>query len=271
MNCGLQVEALESRQVLSHAPSAAGLLASHLRLAGMAALQTNTADGSGASAILNALRGGAGSEFTTLIRRGVPNLNSVIRQFALGRRSEISVKGFAVKLPHFQPAYNGPQLDQFNPTAAGAVILKDGRLELGAIMRGPIDLPIATTYSWGIDRGGAPADPQGYGMPGLRYNSTVSITRDGSTLMASIKDLNTGAVTALDPSSVKIQGPTIRVYLNNPSSLLPSTGAPITKYNFAFWTSSGDHGISSIGGFVPGTQSIQVGNLGPVRPRLRHR
>jgi hypothetical protein len=271
MNCGLNVEALESRQVLSHVPSPAGLFASHLEPARMAALRVNTADGSGAAAILNALRGGVGSEFTTLVRRGVPNLNSVIRQFTLGTRSEISVKGFAAKIPHFQPGYAGPQLDQFNPTAAGAVILKDGRLELAAIMRGPIDLPIATTYSWGIDRGGSASDPQTYGMPGLRYNSIVSVTRDGSTLTASIKDLNNGTVTALDPSSVKIQGPTIRVYLSNPSSLLPSTGAPITKYNFAFWTSSGDQGISSIGGSVPGTHSIQIGNLGPVRPRPRHR
>jgi hypothetical protein len=187
----------------------------------------------------------------------------------MGQRSEISVKGFSVKTPHFQPLYHGPQLDQFNPTAAGAVILKNGRLELGAIMRGPIDLPIATTYTWGIDRGGSATDPQGYGMPGLRYNSVVSVTRVGSTVTASIKDLNTGTVTALDPSSVKIQGPTIRVSLDNPSSQLPSTGSPMAKYHFAFWTSSGDGGISSIGGFVPGTQSIQIGNLGPARPRRR--
>lgn len=252
----LSVEVLEGRQVLSHPPSLAGLIASY----------ANSADGSGASAILNALHGGAGSEFATLIKRGVPNVNAVIRQFALGRRTELNVKGFSVKIPHFQPQYTGPQLDQFNPTAAGAVLLKNGQLELGAIMRGPIDLPIATTYTWGIDRGGAAADPQAFGMPGLQYNSVVSVTRVGSTVSGFIKDLNTGAVTPLDPASVRIQGPTIRVYLNNPSSLLPSTGRPIAKYNFAFWTSSGG-GIQSIGGFVPGTHSIQIGNLGPPRRR----
>jgi len=254
---GLNVESLEGRQVMSHAPTPAGLIAAY----------ANSADGNGVAAIMNALRGGAGSEFVTLIRRGIPNVNSVIRQFALGRRSEISVKGFSVKTPHFQPQYTGPQLDQFNPTAAGAVFLKNGQLELGAIMRGPIDLPIATTYSWGIDRGGSAADPQGFGMPGLRYNSIVSVTRVGSTVTASIKDLNTGTVTPLDPSGVRIQGPTIRVFLNNPSSLLPSTGLPITKYNFAFWTSSGGDGIHSIGGFVPGNHSIPIGNLGPARRR----
>src|SRR5689334_23049246 len=109
------VEPLEGRLALSHAAPMVPTVAAKI----------NLSDGSGASAILSALHGGAGSEFVTLLRRGVPNVNAMIRAFALGRRSEVDVKGFAVKTPHFQPQYTGPHLDQFNPTAAGAVLLKN--------------------------------------------------------------------------------------------------------------------------------------------------
>src|SRR4051812_39246644 len=100
------VEPLEGRVVLSHAPA--------LR-ATVAEKAINLADGSGAGAILAALNGGAGSEFVTLIRKQVRNVNGTILQFAAGRRSELDVKGFAVKTPHLTDTYKGPHLDQFNP------------------------------------------------------------------------------------------------------------------------------------------------------------
>ncbi len=231
------------------------------------AIAGNQSDGSGAQAILAALNGGAGREFVTLIRRGFPNVGALVRQFVLGQRTSASVNGFSVKIPKLQPLYTGPQLDQFNPTAAGAVLLKDGRLELAAIMRGPIDLPVATTYVWGIDRGARVSDPEGFGLPGLRYDATVSVTRVGSSVTAAVTDRTTGAITTLDPSVVKIEGPTIRVFLANPSTLLPSTGKPLSRYQFAFWTRSGAGGIADVGGFIPSTTSIPIGVLG--RPRRK--
>src|SRR5688572_8688021 len=185
----LNVEPLEGRQLPS---------VSLPRLPGVSVLAANPADGSGAAAILSALRGGAGSEFVTLIRREVPNIGAVIRQFTLGARSTFSVRGFAAKLPRLQALYRGPELDQLNPTAAGAVLLRDGRLELAAIMRGPIDLPVRTTYVWGIDRGSGLVDPEGFGRPGLRYDAVVSVTREGGSITASVTDLTTGAVTPID-------------------------------------------------------------------------
>lgn len=231
------------------------------------AIRGNPSDGSGVQAILAALNGGAGSEFVTLIRRGFPNVGAVVRQFMLGQRTSATVKGFSVRVPKLQPAYAGPQLDQFNPTAAGAVLLRDGRLELAAIMRGPIDLPVETTYVWGIDRGSRLSDPEGFGMPSLRYDATVTVTRVGSTISGTIRDRITGNVTSFSPDAVKIEGPTIRVFLSKPSELLSSTGVALSRYRFAFWTRSGDGGLSNVGGFVPLSQSVPIGVLGKVMRR----
>ena len=232
------IEPLEGRLVLSHAPT-----------------------GAGAGAILGALAGGAGSEFVTLIRREVPNPSAVLGQFATGRRTEIDIKGFSAKLPGFLPTFQGPHLDQFDPTAAGALILGDGRLELAAILRGPIHLPVATTFNWGIDRGAGTSDPQGLGLPSLRYDAVVSVTRSDTAVGASVTDLRTGVTTPIDAGSVSIQGPTIRVFLANPTASLPSTGQPTSSYRFAFWTSDGSGGPASVGGIVPGSGTLQVGSL----------
>jgi hypothetical protein len=259
LSLALNVESLEGRQVLSQV--------SVLLRMPVVALAVNGSDGSGVGAILSALNGGAGSEFVTLIRSQMPNVNSIVRQFALGRRTEFAVKGFDVKIPKLLPTYTGPQADQFNPTAAGAVILKDGRLELAAIMRGPIDQPVPTSYVWGLDRGSASPDPEGYGQSKLRYNATVSVTVKGADIRAVITDLKTGSVTALDPSSVRIEGPTIRVFLSSPSKLLPSTGQGLTKYRFSFWTKNGAGGIETIGSFVPNSSTILIGSLAKNLPK----
>lgn len=260
-SCVLRVESLEGRALLAQVLPGPSMVRVAAR---------NPADGSGVQAILAALNGGAGSEFVTLIRRGVPNIGAVVRQFALGQRTSLTVNGFAVKTPKLLPSYAGPQLDQFNPTASGAVLLRNGQLELAAIMRGPIDLPVATTFVWGIDRGSAASDPEGFGLPKLRYDAVVSVTREGSTITASVTDRNTGQVTALDPSSVRIDGPTIRVFLDNPAQVLPTTGKPIQKYKFSFWTRSGEGGIETVGSFVSPSGSIPIGVLGRI-PKVRVR
>ena len=239
------LENLEGRVVLSHIVSA----------------KANLSDGSGAPAILSALTGGAGSEFVTLIRREVPNVNGVLTQFVLGRRTELDIKGFAVKTPQFASTYTGPHLDEFNPTAAGAVILKTGTLELAAIMRGPIDRPEPVTYVWGISRGGASLAPSGFGPSGVSYDAYVSVTHSASGTSASVTDLRTGATQPLASSSVRIDGPSVRVFLNNPSTALPSTGLPLAKYRMAFWTRGGPDGSAGIGGTIPSNGSILFGSL----------
>src|SRR4051794_3724856 len=82
------VEPMEGRLVLSHVTLPPGMVSQAI----------NLSDGSGAGAILAALRGGAGSEFVTLLKRGVPNLSGVLRQFVSGTRTEVDVKGFAAKV-----------------------------------------------------------------------------------------------------------------------------------------------------------------------------
>ena len=79
----------------------------------------NPVDGTGTAAVIAALRGGPGAEFTTLIRRYVPNPLAVINQLASGARSELLIPGFAVRTPKLLDSYTGPRFDQFNPTAAG--------------------------------------------------------------------------------------------------------------------------------------------------------
>ena len=221
------------------------------------AIRLNLSDGTGLEAVLYALRGGPGSEFLRVVRRQV-NINRTILEFASGQRKELIVKGVAIKTPKLAPAYTGPQLDQFNPTAAGALLLPRGRIELGAILRGPIDRPETVTYVWGLDRGGGTVRDDGFGPAGTAYDAYVSVTRSGGAVAASITDLKTGAVTPLDPSVVKIQGPAIRVFLPRAATLLPPNGAPLAQYRFSFWTRSGPGGASDLAGFLPSAGTVPV-------------
>lgn len=221
------------------------------------AIKLNLADGTGLEAVLAALRGGPGSEFLKVVRRQV-NVNKTILQFGIGTRTELVVKGVVIKTPKFAASYTGPKLDQFNPTAAGVLLLPKDRIELGAIMRGPIDRPEPVTYVWGLNRGGGTARNDGFGPSGVAYDAYVSVTRANGAITASVTDLKTGAVTPLDPSVVKIQGPTIRVFLPKASTLLPSNGLAIAKYKFSFWTRSGPNGLADLAGFLPNSGSAPV-------------
>ena len=252
----LSVEPLEGRIAMSHAAIAPPRVA----------LLANSSDGSGQAAFLAAMRGGPGSEFITLIRKQVRNVTGLAVGFGSGLIQSINLKGFVAKQPYLLETYTGPHLDQFNPMAAGALYLSNGRLELGAIMRGPIDRAEKVTYVWGLNRGGGTPDSTGFGPTGVPYDAYVSVTRENGVITASLTDLKTGVVTPIDSSSVRINGPTIRVFLKNPKTLLPSTGLPITKYQFAFWTRGGDSsGQSGLASFLPSNGTAQVGNLGPAR------
>ena len=73
-------------------------------------------------------------------------------------------------------------------------------------------------------------------VPGITPDALVTLTVGpyGSSASGTITDLTTGASQPIAPSSIKIQGPVIRVYLN--INQLPSKGWPVQKYRFAFWT-----------------------------------
>ena len=131
------VEAMEGRALLSGlGPALPGPRAAvaALRLGDLGG--TVVAPDAGRAAILNALRGGAGSEFVTLIRRQVRNLNAVLAGFIAGTRNEFAIKGFAVKTPKFQELYTGPRLDQLSATAAGAVLLGPSGLATPVLLHG---------------------------------------------------------------------------------------------------------------------------------------
>ena len=258
---GYRVELLEGRIVFSHAFTAPGNVAALINIPGST---------SGEGAILAALRGGPGSEFVTLLKREVPNYLGVIEQFAAGVRTQFAAPGFAARQPQFQSLYTGPHLDQMAPTVAGALLLKGGKtLELGAIMRGPIHVPEATTYVFGMNRGAAPATGPFSDAPGITFDATVSVTvtpnRNKVVVdSATVNDLVSGSSAALPASDVKVNGPVIRVYA--PMSLLPSQGLAPTKYQFAFWTQFGSGGIETICGFVPPSSSIPIG-VQPGQPK----
>ena len=111
-------------------------------------------DPAGRAAILSALSGGIGSEWTTLIRREVHNPASIIARFESGQTTAYSVPGVAFREPGSQPLFRGTVYDQLLPTVAGAVLLKNRTVELGAVLRGPFHDPAsARAMSSAIDRG----------------------------------------------------------------------------------------------------------------------
>jgi hypothetical protein len=219
-------------------------------------------DAAGLSRIVSALRGGAGAEFITAIQRQTNPL-SLIRTFTTGRRTEVLLKGVAIKLAKSSSEFGGRLWDQLNGLMAGAVLTPRG-LSLGAMMRGPIDAPVYAEYVWAFDRGAgttleAPFATRG----GIRYDSEVVVIRqtDG-TLSGEVRDLISGERTALDAASIKVEGPTIRLVM--PASLLPSQGLAVNKYRASFFIRDADaSGIEHVASFVPERSMFMIGDIRP--------
>jgi hypothetical protein len=230
----------------------------------------------GASAILSALNGGAGHEFVTLIRKEVPNVNSVIVGFATGKITEKSIPGFVAQVSHANPLYTGPGLDRMFLTEAGAIVLKGGVIELGAITRSPFYSNSATsTVTFAINRGaGASIGPAFASEPGVTPDALVTITVGpyGQTYSGVITDLKTGATQSISSNEIQIAGPTVRVLVN--PSQLPSEGYTEKNYRFSAWTTieqfdgvTYPQGIASVGSFAPYTGTmVKVGVLANVNP-----
>lgn len=252
------VDPLEGRTLLS------GLPASPPRSAVAAAVfgikVPRSADGDGTAAILSAFRGGPGSEFVRLIRPQVSNPAAILRQFQSGQIREFAVRGAIFQKARFLDGYTGPRFDQHKIVAAGAVVLSDRRMELGAIVDGPIDAATTSVYTFGFDRGGADSAPIA-GLPTTRVDALVTVVRDASgRLTGTIRDLKTGSVTPLASRAMRVTGPTLRVRIDPKS--LPSTGATLSRYRFAFATASAvDGGAETLAAAAPSTGTIAVGDL----------
>jgi hypothetical protein len=254
------VESLEGRALLSGATAALPHIPQGALVGRVHAASIKT-DPAGVAAVLNALNGGAGSEFITLIRKH-GGYRQVISGFVSGRLTQYTIPGLAVRTPGFQPQYTGPTFDQLAATEAGALVLPGNTVELAGIMRGPFHDPSPSYYVFGIDRGaGASVGPRFAARPGITPDTLVTITAGpfGSSPTGTITDLTNGSTQTIDPSKIQIVGSTLRVFLD--ASQLPSGSAPITRYRFALWTQDQQGtDITTVASFVPDTM-IPIGVL----------
>ena len=140
--------------------------------------------------------------------------------------------------------------------------MPSGTLELGAILRGPNRSTAPAYFVFGIDRGSGQhawsavrhRDPGSRPIPWSR-----SLSAPTTPIPAvPITDLTTGAVTPLPATAIQAHGSTLRVFV--PTTQLPSTGAPVSQYRFAFWTQSQPgNNIANVGSFLPDSNLIPIG------------
>jgi hypothetical protein len=258
----LALESLERRALLSSASHAPPVVI-HPVVARTALVAPIKASSAGSTAILNAIFGGAGSEFITLIRNEVHNLTAVLNAFMRGSLTQYSIPGLTVKTPTVQPLFTGHFYDQLAPTAAGAVVLKHNVLELGAIMRGPFHDPQPSYYVFALNRGaGEGLGPTFAARPGITPDLLVTLTVGayGRSATGTITDFTNHKTTVIPSTSIKIKGPTLRVFLN--TSQFPSAGWQISHYQFAFWTQTQPGtDITTVVDFAPEFSMIPIGVL----------
>ncbi len=256
------LETLEGRALLSGLDTA---LVAKVQAAVVSQLVPRgiTTDPAGVSAVMNALNGGLGSEWVSLIRNRVRNVRSVVGGFVSGRYTAYSIPGFTVRTPGVQPQFVGQPYDQLLPTAAGAAVFKKNVVELGAIMRGPFHNPETSYYVWGLNRGaGQRLGPIFASRPGITPDLLVTLTVGpyGSTATGKITDLTANTDQDIPSSSIQIRGPVVRVFLN--TNQFPSAGVPIQKYRFAFWTQTQPgRDITTVPSFAPDASMIPIGVL----------
>jgi hypothetical protein len=264
------VETLEGRQLLS------GLDPSLLQSAGArAALIRNvrptaiTTDPAAVSAILDAVRGGAGSEWATLIRRQVRNPQAVVRQFVSGRIASYSATGITFRTPAEQSQFTGRPYDQLLPIAAGGAVFRNNVMEFATILRGEFRDPDTSYYVFAVDRGaGRSLGATFASRPGVTPDALVTITVGpyGSSPTGEIRDLTDGSTQAIDPSRIAIRGATLRVFLD--ASQLPSRGAQLARYRFAMWTQTQPGAdLANVASFAPDGSMIPIAVLRNVNAR----
>lgn len=220
-------------------------------------------DPAGIAAIMSALNGGMGKEWVSLIRAGVKNPLAVITGFLTGKYTAYSISGLTARTPGVQPAFGGQPYDQLLPTVAGAAVFKGNVLELGAIMRGPFHNPEPSYYVFAFNRGAGSGLPATFASrPGITPDAVVTLTVApyGSSATGTITDLTTQTTQDIPSSSIKIQGPVVRVFLK--TTQLPSRGWTLQKYRFAFWTQTQPgNDLTTVASFAPDSSMIPIGVL----------
>ena len=227
--------------------------------------------GAGASAIINALLGGAGHEFTSLALKEVKNPLGIAEGFSNGSLTQFSVAGLVVKQINLQSGYTGAPHDVLALNVGGAVVLKGNKIELGAIVRGPFTTtPFASTVVFALNRGaGSRLGPYFPGRPGITPDALVAVTvgPNGQGNSATFTDLTTGMTESIPSPVIRVAGPTVRILLN--SSQLPSEGYSLKNYKFAVWTETQPNApFSGVGSFVPEDSMIPIGVETNLKPTL---
>jgi hypothetical protein len=225
----------------------------------------------GRNAVINALLGGAGSEFVKLALREVKNPLGVAAGFSNGTLTQYVVPGIVVKKINLQSGYTGLPHDALALNIGGAVVLKGNRIELGAIVRGPFTTyPGTTEIVFGINRGaGQRLGPYYPGRPGITPDALVTVTVGpyGQNNSAAITDLTTGTTQPIPAPVISVQGPTVRILLD--ASQLPSEGLKLKQYTFAVWTATQPTApIQDVGSFVPEDSMVPIGIETNARPTL---
>lgn len=222
-------ENLEDRALLS-----SGLASRSAHIGPISSIKTDPA---AVAAITQAFNGGLGSEWAALIHREVRNPFSVIAGFVSHRYTSYTVPGVVARTPAVQPLFTGAPYDQLLPTVAAAAVFKHNVLELAAILRGPFQDPQPSYYTFALDRGAHRA-PTFASRPGITSDAlvTIAVGPYGSAPTGTIQDLANGSTQTIDPAAIKIQGATLRIFLD--TSQFPSRGATLAKYRFALWTST---------------------------------
>ena len=265
-----QVETLEGRTLLS----GYGVRRPHVVETAMPANPAGPGisfSSAGKSAIINALLGGAGHEFTTLAQKEVKNPFAVAAGFSNHTITQYTVPGIVVKQINLQSGYTGLPHDILALNIGGAVALKHRKIELGAIVRGPFTTtPFGTNIVFAINRGaGGRLGPYYPSRPGITPDAlvTVSVGAFGRNNSASITDLTTGTTQPITAPTISVAGPTVRILLD--ASQLPSEGFKLKAYTFAVWTATQLNApIQDVGSFVPEDSMVPIGVETNVRATL---
>jgi hypothetical protein len=225
----------------------------------------------GEKAVIGALFGGAGSEFVNLALREVKNPLGVIAGISGGTITQYSVPGLVVKKINLQSGYTGLPHDALALNIGGAVVLKGKKIELGAIVRGPFTTtPFSTEVVFALNRGaGQRLGPYYPSRPGITPDMLVTVTVGpyGHNNSATITDLTTGTTQPLGAPVISVQGPTVRILLNE--SQVPSEGFKLKQYTFAVWTATEPNApIQDVGSFAPEDSMVPIGIETNARPTL---
>jgi hypothetical protein len=262
-------EPLEGRALLStigvEPPHRAGAAI----LARLPAAKIADASGAGETAILNAILGGAGHEFVSLAEKEVHNILAVAAEFGAGGPHQFTVPGIVAKTPNLQSGYTGLPHDVLALTVGGAILLKGKKIELAAIARGPYTTtPFSSEVVFALNRGaGAQLGPEFAGRPGITPDALVTVTVGpyGQHNSATVTDLTTGVTEPLNPSLIRVAGPTVRVLVS--ASQVPSKGFALSHYKFAVYSQlQPNSDFASTGSFVPEDSMIPIGVLTNVAP-----